>query len=307
MKKTDLLKKIIFSHIALLAANLIYAINYSFAKDVMPVYITPSTFILIRVLGALFLFSLAYFLFIREKIEKKDVIKLIFCSLFGIAINQLLFFERLNLTTPINASIVMTVNPVLVILLSFFILKDTITFKKTMGILLGLIGALTLILEGGKIDLSSVHQKGNFLVFINASSYALYLVLVKPLMQKYHPITIMFYLFSFGLFFVLPFGIKNLAIISWSTMPNVIYIQIVFVVVCTTFVAYLCNAIALKTLRPSVVSIYIYIQPILASVFAIFWGSDTLDFQKIVAAIFIFTGVYLVSVKSLNSKSYKLS
>ena len=163
LKKTDLLKKIIFSHIALLTANLIYAINYSFAKDVMPVYITPSTFILIRVLGALFLFSLAYFLFIREKIEKKDIIKLIFCSLFGIAINQLLFFEGLNLTTPINASIVMTVNPVLV--LSFFILKDTITFKKTMGILLGLVGALILILEGGKIDLSSVHQKGNFLVF----------------------------------------------------------------------------------------------------------------------------------------------
>jgi len=301
------LKKIIFSHFSLLTANLIYAINYSFAKDVMPDYITPSTFIFIRVSGALILFSFVYFFFVREIIEKKDIIKLIICSLFGIAINQLLFFEGLNLTTPINASIVMTVNPILVFLLSFLILKDKITVKKIVGILFGLVGALTLILEGGKIDLSSVNQKGNFLVFINASSYALYLVLVKPLMQKYHPITIMFYLFGFGLFFVFPFGINNLNIISWSSMPKFIYMQIIFVVVCTTFVAYLCNAIALKVLKPSIVSIYIYIQPILASAFAIFWGSDALDYQKIIAAIFIFSGVYLVSVKSLNVKRHKLS
>lgn len=301
------MKKIIFSHLALLTANLIYAINYSFAKDVMPQYITPSTFILIRVSGALILFSLVYFFFVREVIEKKDIVKLIICSLFGIAINQLLFFEGLNLTTPINASIVMTVNPVLVILLSFLILKDKITFKKIVGILFGLFGALTLILEGGKIDLSSINQKGNFLIFINASSYALYLVLVKPLMQKYHPITIMFYLFSFGLFFVLPFGINNLTIILWSSIPKFIYMQIIFVVVFTTFIAYLCNAIALKTLKPSIVSIYIYIQPILASAFAIFWGSDALDYQKIIAAVFIFSGVYLVSVKSMNVKRHKLS
>ena len=124
-------------------------------------------------------------------------------------------------------------------------------------------------------------------------------------MQKYHPITIMFYLFSFGLFFVLPFGIKNLAIISWSTMPNVIYIQIVFVV-CTTFVAYLCNAIALKTLRPSVVSIYIYTTYFSISI-CIFLGFRHLRFSKDSCCNIYFTGVYLVSVKSLNSKSYKLS
>ena len=305
--KIKLLKKTLLAHLALLAANLIYAINYSFAKDVMPAFIMPSGFILLRVIGALTLFSLSYFFFIKEKVEKKDVFRLAICGVFGVAINQLLFFEGLNLTTPINAAIVMTINPILVILLSFLLIKEAITIKKLLGVLFGLTGAAILILKGGEIDLSSSYKTGNLFVLINATSYAIYLVIVKPMMKKYHPITVMFFVFAFGFLYVLPFGLTNLISVDWQVIPNNIYLEIAFVVICTTFIAYLCNSVALQYLTPTTVSIYIYIQPILAAFFAIFWGSDNLDNQKVIAAILIFIGVYLVSIQAFQKRNNKLS
>ncbi|MBT3418516.1 MAG: DMT family transporter [Flavobacteriales bacterium] len=301
------MNKIVLAHLSLLVANLIYAINYTLAKDVMPDYIKPSGFILLRVIGALFLFALSYFLFIKEKIEKKDIIRFAICGLFGVAINQLLFFEGLNLTTPINAAIIMTSNPILVIIMSLLILKEKITLRKGLGIILGIVGASSLILNGGDINLSSDAQIGNLFIFINATSYGLYLVLVKPLMKKYKPITVMFYVFAFGLLLVFPFGIANLYQVNWNDIPTNIYWEISFVVVCTTFIAYLFNSSALKELSPTTVSIYIYLQPILATLFAILRESDSLDKQKIISSAIIFLGVYLVSVRSKKQSKRKLS
>ena len=292
------MKKIILAHFSLFIANLIYAINYSFAKDVMPDYITPSGFILLRVIGAFILFSIVYYIFIKEKIEKEDILRLSACGLFGVAINQLLFFEGLNITTPINAAIVMTVNPVLVILLSFIIIKDPITIRKSFGIILGLFGASFLILQAGNLEFLHSHFKGNLLVLINATSYGVYLVIVKPMMKKYHPITVMYVVFGMGLLYVFPFGINDLLDVEWNLIPYTVNMQIFFVVFFTTFVAYLCNSLALQYLKPTTVSTYIYLQPVLATVFAIFWGSDFLDSKKIIAAAFIFLGVYLVSTRN---------
>ncbi len=301
------MNKTVLAHVSLLTANLIYAINYTFAKDVMPNYIQPSGFILLRVIGALSLFSFVYFVFVNEKIHKKDVTKFIICGLFGVAINQLLFFEGLNLTTPINAAIIMTCNPILVIIMSFLILKDMMTFKKVLGIVLGILGASSLILNSGSVNLSSDFQIGNLFVFINATSYAIYLVLVKPLMKKYKPITVMFYVFSFGFLFVVPFGASDLSRVKWMEIPTVIYLEIIFVVVCTTFIAYLLNAFALKKLTPSTVSVYIYLQPIFAALFAILLKSDTISNQKIISCAIIFLAVYMVSVSSKTKSNKKLS
>ena len=301
------MNKILKAHISLLIANLIYALNFTIAKDVMPNFILPSAFILLRVMGALFLFSFSYFIFFFQKIELKDILRFAICGLFGVAINQLFFFEGLNLTTPINAAIVMTTNPILVMLLSFIIVKEAISFKKILGITLGFIGASTLILSDGAIDLSSNNSTGNLFVFINATSYGLYLVIVKPLLNKYHPFTVLFYVFAFGLLFVLPFGYDDLTNVKWGTIPVNIYLEIIFVVVCTTFIAYLLNSSALKTLTASTVSIYIYLQPILASLFAIFLGADFLDEKKIIASVLIFSGVYLVSIRPSESMKQKLS
>ena len=301
------MNKTLTAHISLLIANLIYALNFTIAKDVMPNLILPSAFILLRVIGALFLFSFSYFIFFFQKIEFKDILRFAICGLFGVAINQLFFFEGLNLTTPINAAIVMTTNPILVMLLSFIIVKEAISFRKILGITLGFVGASTLILSDGAIDLSSNNSTGNLFVFINATSYGLYLVIVKPLLNKYHPLTVLFYVFAFGLLFVLPFGYDDLTIVKWGTIPVNIYLEIIFVVVCTTFIAYLLNSSALKTLTASTVSIYIYLQPILASLFAIFLGADFLDEKKIIASVLIFSGVYLVSIRPSESMKQKLS
>ena len=301
------MNKIVLAHISLFVANLIYAINYTFAKDVMPDFIQPSGFILLRVTGAVILFSLFYFLFVNEKVEKKDIIRLAICGIFGVAINQLLFFEGLNLTTPINAAIIMTINPVLVIIMSALILFEKINIRKGIGIALGLVGASTLIINGGSVSGNTNYMLGNMFIFVNAASYGLYLVLVKPMMQKYHPITVMFYVFGFGLLYVLPFGYTELMAVDWLSFPPIIIWEVLFVVICTTVIAYLLNSSALKLLNPSTVSIYIYLQPVLATLFAIFRGADSLDEMKIISAIIIFVGVYLVSVRSKKQKINKLS
>ena len=286
----------ILPHLALFLVNLIYALNYSIAKDVMPDYIGPSGFILLRVIGGSLLFFLTYIFFIKENVELKDIVRLLFCGLFGVAINQLFFFEGLNLTTPINAAIIMTVSPILVIIFSAIIIKEKITIRKLLGIFLGIVGAATLILKSGSISIDNAFFVGNILIFINATSYSIYLVLVKTLMTKYNPITVMFYVFSFGLIFVLPFGLNELLEVNTQSFSKIIYLKVAFVVICTTFLAYLFNAFALKTLNPSVVSTYIYLQPVLASLVAIFLKSDSLDFIKILSALFIFSAVYLVSI-----------
>lgn len=271
----------------------------------MPTFIMPSGFILLRVLGAFFLFFLLHKIFIREKVEAKDLLRLIACGFFGVAVNQLFFFEGLNLSTPINASIIMTINPIIVIIISFFMLKESFGIKKIFGVLMGLVGAAILILNNGEIDLSNNLRTGNILVLINASSYAFYLVIVKPLMTRYNPITILTYVFGFGMLFVLPFGYDELWNINWNIMPKTIFWQVIFVVFCTTFLAYLFNAYALKNLNPTTVSIYIYIQPVLASIFAVFWGIDKINNEKITSALIIFIGVYLVSQQ--NRPKDKLS
>ena len=295
--------RILLAHIALFFVNLIYALNYTIAKDVMPDYINPSGFILLRVTGGVILFFITYVLFIRESVEKKDLIRLALCGLFGVAINQLFFFEGLNLTTPINAAIIMTVNPVLVIIISALLIGERITMRKIFGIVFGIVGASTLILNSGDISLDNNFFLGNILVFINATSYAIYLVLVKTLMTKYNPLTVMFFVFTFGLLFVVPFGYRDLLSIDIATFTNDIYLKVAFVVICTTFLAYLFNAFALKSLNPSVVSIYIYLQPVLASIIAISFSSDSIDFIKIVSSIFIFIAVFLVSIPTKKANT----
>ena len=261
----------------------------------MPDFINPSGFILLRVVGASILFFIIYFFYVKEVVEKKDLFYILACAFFGVAVNQLFFFHGLNLTTPINAAIIMTSNPILVILFSCLIFYEKITIRKSMGICLGLLGACTLILNKSGISLNSNFNIGNLFVLINATSYGVYLVMIKPIMRKYNPITVMFYLFVFGSVYVLPFGYQEVIEINWEIIPKTIYFEILFVIICTTFMAYLLNAFALKRLKPSIVSIYIYLQPVFATLFAIFRESDQLDHIKILSAMIIFLGVYLVS------------
>lgn len=286
------------SHLALFFANLIYALTFTIAKDVMPETIRPLGFILVRVTGAMILFQLIHRIWIREKVHTKDYAVLVLCGLFGVAINMMLFFKGLNFTTPIHASVTMTSTPIMVFILAIFFHGEKVLVMRIIGIILGAIGAVILAVHGQKIEINNPNLAlGNTLVFVNACSYALYLTLIKPLMSRYHFITILKWVFSVGFVVVLPFGFDEVKEVDWLAISPKIALEIAFVVICTSFLAYMFNVYALKRLRSSTVGFYIYLQPVLATFIALAVGSDKMDAVKIFAAIFIFVGVYLVGRK----------
>ncbi|MDQ3192829.1 MAG: DMT family transporter [Bacteroidota bacterium] len=296
-------KSYLKAHLALLAANLIYGINYSVAKDVMPFYIGPSGFVLLRVSGALILFWLLAGFLKKEKIQNKDIIKLMLCGLFGVAINQLLFFEGLSLTTPINAGIIMVTTPILVLIIASILIKEKITGIKITGILTGISGALILILFNNQLNGSYLSNSiGDLFIFLNATSYAVYLAMVKPLMKKYQTFTVVKWIFLWGFVFVVPFGWTQISNVLWTAIPLIIWYKIFFVVLGTTFLAYLLNTYALKVVTPTVSSIYIYLQPLFAAFVALLLGKDEINLLKIISAVLIFTGVYLVSKQTKNKE-----
>lgn len=282
--------------LAFLAA-LIYGVSFTIAKEVMPEYVRPFGFILLRVLGATLLFwGLGIFLK-KEKIEVKDYPRLLLGALFGIALNQLSFFKGLSMTTPINASVIMVCSPIIVLIFSSFLLNEKATKKKLLGIFIGLFGAVMLIIFGKDIGSASNASLGNLLVLVNASSYALYLILIKNLTKKYHAITLAKWLYLVGLFMVVPFGFSELKMVEWNSMPLPIMYRVGFVIIFTSFMTYMFNLFAIKELKPTTLSIFIYLQPVIASSYALLVGSDSLNFIKIAATVLIFIGVYLVTRK----------
>jgi drug/metabolite transporter (DMT)-like permease len=289
--------------IAVSIATIIYGVNYTIAKDVMPTYVKPYAFILLRVSGATVIFWI-FSLFIKpQKIEKQDYKKIALASFFGIALNMLSFFKGLSLTTPISASVMMVTSPIMVLLFSFLILKSKIIQRQIIGIGIGLIGAILLIVYGNTTNENASNVAlGNFLVFVNATSYGLYLVLVKNLISKYNPLVFIKWLYLFGLIFIIPFGLSEMGDINWISMPTSIYLKIGFVILFTTCITYLFNLYGLSKLKPTTVSVFIYLQPVIASTYALLVGSDSLNLIKISATLIIFLGVYLVTKQTQKSR-----
>ena len=275
--------------------SLIYGINYTVAKDVMPEHVKPFAFIILRVGISTVLFWLCGLFTGKEKISKGDFPRIIAAAFFGVALNMLAFFEGLSLTSPIMASVLMVTTPLIVLLLSAIIMREKIAVPKALGIILGLAGTLLLILYGKDINQGSSVAWGNFLVFINAISYGFYLIMVKKLMDRYNAFAFIKWIYLFGFIMVLPFGWTQMSEIQWHTMPRFIYWEIAFVVVFTTFLAYLLNLLSMRQLKPTTVAVFIYLQPVFATIFAIALGKDKLDLVKILSAVLIFAGVYLVT------------
>ncbi len=278
-------------------ASLFYGVAFTVAKDVMPAYIKPFGFILLRVSVAGILFWLVGMTIKKEKIQNRDFIRIFMAALFGCALNMLTFFKGLSMTTPISAAVIMVITPVLVLSFSSLILKERTTPLKILGIFIGLSGTLLLILYGQKLEIDKTGMIGNLLVFVNAASYALYLIIIRNLTQKYHPLTFAKWIYLFGFFLVLPFGLAELKEVNWQELPDRAWIGMGYIVVITTFLTYMFNMFALRELKATTLSIFIYLQPLIASLYAILVGSDSLNTIKIMAAILIFTGVYLVTSK----------
>nr|WP_309759319.1 DMT family transporter [Flavobacterium sp.] len=278
--------------------SLIYGVTFTIAKDVMPAYIDAYGFILLRVGGSVLLFWLVWLFMPKEKIVLTDFPRIIAAAFFGVAFNMLTFFKGLSLTSPISAAVIMVSTPMIVLTLSAIIMKERMQKRKVFGIVLGLVGTAFLILYGKSIGNATHAGLGNFLVLVNAISYGFYLIIVKKLMDKYNAFTFVKWIYLFGFIMVLPFGWSQFQTVSWALVPMDICWKIGFVVVFSTFLTYLLNLLSMKELKPTTVAVFIYLQPLFATIFAISLGKDELSLVKIGSAVLIFGGVYLVSSPS---------
>lgn len=291
-----------FAIVALFLVQLLYGLNYTFAKVIInDGFVKPLGLVVLRVGGATLLFWLISPLLPKEKIDPKDYIKFFVASIFGVMINMILFLKGLELTTPIHASSIVTITPVLILILSSFILKEKITKLKITGVALALCGALALTIYGKSTRVADNVVLGNVLIFINAISYSIYIILIKKLTEKYHPFTFIKWLFLFGFILVLPFGFGDIQSMEWQSFTPYATWALIFVIVGATFGTYLLNPIALRKLKASTVGVFIYLQPVIAGLFAIIMGIDAMDVTKVVAMCLIFSGVYLVSIKPRNN------
>ncbi|MCJ7466411.1 MAG: DMT family transporter [Maribacter sp.] len=285
---------------AAVGATIIYGLNHTIAKGVMPDYVKPFGFIMLRVTGAALLFWIVSIFGPKEKIAKKDYLRMLVCALLGMGLNMLVFFKGLSLSTPINSSVLVTTTPIIVLILSALLIKEKIIARKALGIAIGLLGALGLILFGAEIRLDAPNiPMGNFLIMMNSVFYGTYLILVKSLLDKYHPFTFMKWLFTLGIVICLPFGYQELREIRFTDLPLEMIGSIVFVVVGTTFCTYLFNIFALTQLKASTLSAFVYIQPLIGIIFALLTGQDRLTFIKILAAALVLLGVYLASKRPI--------
>lgn len=288
----------ILALLAAFGATLIYGLNHTIAKVIMPEYIGAYGFIMLRLLGAGLLFWAISPFFPKERIEYEDYGRLFFAALLGMCINMLMFFKGLELSTPINSGVIITITPIMVLVLSYLFLKEPIGRRKTIGIFLGFTGALGLTLFGVESQQNAPNiPLGNALFLINSSSYAAYLILVKPLTQKYHTITLMKWSFLIGLLLSSPVTFTEFIAVEWNALPMDVIWRMAFVVVGTSFLTYLFNVYSLKTLSPTTVGAFIYFQPLIAILYAVLSENDQLDVLKITATFLILIGVYLVTKK----------
>lgn len=297
-------KKRFLAILAAIGAGTIYGLNHTIAKGVMPTYIEPFGFIFLRVFGAAILFWSISWLGPKEKIATSDWPRILGCAVFGMVINMLFFFKGLSLSTPINSSVIVTLSPVMVLILASILIRERITLLKTLGIIVGLAGALVLVLFSTDSTENAPNiPLGNVLFIVNAFSYGLYLILVKPLTTKYHALTLMKWLFLIGVVINFPITIGEFTEVNWSSLPFDAIWKMAFVVAGTTFSTYLLNIYALKQLSASTISVFIYLQPLIAIVYAILIGADELNLVKAVAAILVFVGVYMVTKKKTEVRT----
>ena len=289
------------AHLSLLTTNIIYGANYLVAKGLMPGKIEASALVFLRISGAGILFLMLKY-FIKDPVDKKDIPRLALCGLLGVATNQFFSMNGLSLTSPVDAAIIVTAMPIFTVVISYFLLKEPFTIQRILGVLLGGSGAVLLIYLGNS-GLGTGSLLGNIFICINALSFAFYLVLVKPLMSKYKPITVIAWTFSFGFIYIFPFCIEKLIHTDFSAFATFNWVSLIYVIAGPTFLAYLFNMYALQHVIPTVASSYIYVQPAVAMILVAIISYIIVDspykgditIAKLLCCILIFGGVYLIS------------
>lgn len=296
--------KNIIAHTALLLTNIFFAINLSAARHLTSLQLAkPFGLNVVRVGISVILFWLLFILKpVTVKIEKQDRMRLVWCALTGIAINQLLFLKGLSLTYPIHASLLMLTTPILIVFIAARVLKEKVSGNKIAGLILGVAGAAVLVLAKNSTAPGDNVILGDAMIIINAISYTIYFILVKPLMYKYNAVVIIRWIFTIGLTMVLPFGWNEFIEIRWADFNSVDMLCMALLVITGTFLAYLFNIYGIKVLGPAAAGFYIYTQPFFATAVAMIFLHEPLEFYKIIAAVLIFTGVYISNKKQRNSQ-----
>jgi drug/metabolite transporter (DMT)-like permease len=282
--------------LAALGATTIYGLNHTIAKEVMPTYIQGFGFVQVRLLGAAILFWLVSLFIPQQKISRSDLPKMLLCALLGMVVNMLCFFKGIELSTPINSAVLITITPILVFVFSALLIKERLILPRILGVVLGFIGAFVLIVFGNEIRQDAPNiPLGNALFIVNASSFAMYLVLVKSLSAKYTTVHLLKWLFLFGFIMALPISFTEFSRVNWVTLPFEAIWRFAFVIIGTTFMTYLLNVYALKQLKASTVGVFTYLQPLIGIAYAIMVGADGLTASKLSAGSVVLLGVYLVT------------
>lgn len=290
-------------HIAIIIANIIFGLSAPISKVLFNDFLTYSQLLVFRSLGGAILFWGASLLIPRESLKIKEIGILVIAAFVGVIFNQGLYLAGLARTTPIQTGLLQTLGPVYTLFLAFLILKEPLSFKKILGVLIGMVGALILIFSEYRSQILIKNQSylGDILIILSGISFALYLTLFIDLIKKYSPITLMKWLFLIATLFLIPFYFNDLKDFSWAEIiqkdkMGIFLSYLGYVVVFGTFIGYILVAYTQKRIRPTVVSMYVYIQPIIMSIVSIYWGLGTLRIHQIIAAVFIFCGVYIVTI-----------
>lgn len=294
------------AHLSMFIAEAIWGFMAPIGKAAMNSGFDGISVVSFRVAGAALLFWLASFIGPREHIPGRDIVKLAGAAVLGIVFNQCLFNIGLSITSPVNASIVTTSMPIFAMVLSFFILKEPITWKKALGVAIGCCGALILIFSSASAGNAKVGDIRGDLMCLGAQfSFALYLALFNPLIRKYNVFTVNKWMFTWASLFVLPFTTVHVSQLSWASFTAATWLEVVYMVVLGTFVSYLLSVVAQSVLRPTVVSVYNYVQPIVSVVVSVAVGMSVFTLPQGVAVVLVFTGVWLV-IKSKSKRDEEL-
>lgn len=284
------------AHIAVLLTNFFFATNLSLVKHISPSLVGPFGVNFFRVGITLILFWILWAFSGRAaQIAKKDIPRFAACALTGVAINQMLFIKGLTLTSTIHAALLMLSTPMLITAFALLWLREKMTGIKGLGLLLGVTGASLLIFSKDATGISSV--TGDLLIVINAISYAIYFILAKPLMTTYPPLHVIRWVFTFGFFMILPFSWNDVQQIHWAQATSSQLYALSALVLFGTFFTYSFNTYGLKHLGAGITGSYIYTQPVFAAIIAALFLHESFSIAKVIAALLIFAGVFLVSRK----------
>ena len=284
-------------HLSIAGAYLIFGLNVVLCKDIANAQaVAPIVLFTLRALGASALFWLGSLFLPKEKVDRKDLPKIALASFLGLFGPQVTFLVGITMATSIDTAILGTLGPVFTMVFAFFFLGEPITGKKAGGVAVSLAGVLFLIfnsVHGG--GASATTPLGFVMLLLNSISFSLYLGIFRPLIAKYSVVTFMKWSFLFSLVLALPFAGKGLVTTDYAAVPPVVLWEIGYLIVFATVIAYFLIPYGQKFIRPTLVSMYNYLSPMVTTVVSIWTGLDTLTWQKVLAAVVIVSGVVLVS------------